>query len=257
MQHAAPMSQITVELPSLGLTVTPMTDLQVVNWIAQCERKALLLNHNLHSAYLFQRDARFREVYRAATRTIIDGAPILFLARRRAKNLSADFRIGSTDWLARLSDGNAPGRLFVYGATKESNDKAIQNLQQSHGLAGWEVAGIDGYVDQEAAIERMKSFRPTLVIVGLGMPLQERFLSEHFDELPTAVYATVGGAIDYVAGETDLSPRWVGRWGMEWAWRLAHDPARLAGRYLIEPFKLLVSIARKDRVRSKSSTESR
>ena len=66
------------------------------------------------------------------------------------------------------------------------------------------------------------------------MPLQETFVAATTPE-PPAIYATVGGAISYIAGVTTLAPRWLGGVGLEWAWRLLHSPRRLARRYLVEP----------------------
>lgn len=251
MMHASDFRVPTVRLRKLGLTVTPMTAGDTVAWITNARGKRLLLNHNLHSAYIFQRDRDFRDFYHRADRTVIDGMPILVLARRMVVcSIGPEYRIGSTDWIDELDKATVPGRLFVYGATPESNRDAVVTLNKRLGPAGWTVEGIDGYRRHSDIVARLRDLRPTLVIVGLGMPIQEKFLHEHWDELPDAVYATVGGAIDYVAGHNKLAPRWVGRYGVEWLWRLAHDPVRLTRRYLIEPFRLLWCVMRKSRLRS-------
>jgi N-acetylglucosaminyldiphosphoundecaprenol N-acetyl-beta-D-mannosaminyltransferase len=101
------------------------------------------------------------------------------------------------------------------------------------------VSGVNGYIASSEAVAAIQVFQPDLVLVGLGMPRQEYFLLENLESLPPSTYATVGGAIDYIGGTTTLAPRWLGRVGLEWAWRLAHDPRRLANRYLVEPFALL------------------
>ncbi|WP_258072339.1 WecB/TagA/CpsF family glycosyltransferase [Rathayibacter sp. AY1E9] len=50
---------------------------------------------------------------------------------------------------------------------------------------------------------------------------------------------TWGGCLDYIAGTQALAPRWMGALGVEWLFRLARDPRRLAARYLLEPLQLL------------------
>lgn len=233
-----------VDLPCLGLHVTPMTPDHIVEWIDGTTSKALILNHNLHSAYLTVTDPEFATYYELADLTLIDGAPILWLARaRRAYGLTSRHRTGSTDWLSSLPNARTPGRLFVYGATSASSSAAISKFRSALGPSGWEVSGTNGYVDATQALSAIRAFRPTMVIVGLGMPLQEAFLARYWDDLPPAVYATVGGAIDQVSGIQTLAPRWIGRIGLEWAWRLAHNPRRLAGRYLIEPVKLVWAVS--------------
>lgn len=234
----------TVFVRPLDITVTPATTQDVVRLVT--ERRSehrLLLNHNLHSAYLFQTDSRFRDLYDRATAVLIDGAPILWLARRAhgRPGIRAAHRLGSTDWISSLPP-SARLKLFVYGARRESNAAAIAALKDR--LHGWKVDGINGYAPEDQVVARISSFQPDLVVVGLGMPRQEDFLSRRLQDLPPAMYATVGGAIDYIAGQNRLSPRWVGRYGAEWLWRLAHEPRRLGHRYVIEPFKLVPHVVK-------------
>lgn len=244
-----PAGAVAVRPLALGIEVTPMTALETVEWIARARGKHLLLNHNLHSAYVFQQDPRFRELYGMASRVVVDGAPILWGAKRSVPGLNSSHRIGSTDWLDVL-DTIETGRLFMYGAAATANADAVRAMRSNLADTDWEVQGIDGFSDRAAVIGALDAFRPTLVVVGLGMPLQENFLLDEWDRLPDAVYATVGGAIDYVAGYSELAPRWMGRFGVEWVWRLAHAPKRLGHRYLIEPFKLAWSLVRRDRQRT-------
>lgn len=233
-----------IQIRMLAIAVTPLTAPEVASVAADASRgKRLLLNHNLHSAYLYETDSEFRELYRRADWVIVDGTPILWLASWSSRQrLASSLRSGSTDWIASLPGVAVPGRrMFVFGATVESNAKAIDNLRLK--LPDWNISGINGYVDDESAIRVMNDFNPDLVIVGLGMPRQERFLLRNYAQLPDATYATVGGAIDYLAGATNLAPRWVGKFGAEWLWRLVCEPRRLWHRYLVEPILLFSRVA--------------
>ena len=84
----------------------------------------------------------------------------------------------------------------------------------------------------------IREFDPQLLLVGMGMPLQERLASELRGSTRVPVIAAVGGAVDQISGAQSLAPRWVGRMGFEWLWRLASDPRRLTGRYVVEPVRL-------------------
>ncbi|WP_193046302.1 WecB/TagA/CpsF family glycosyltransferase [Mycolicibacterium baixiangningiae] len=227
-----------VRIDPLDISVTPLTAPEVAEIVANASGKRLLLNHNLHSAYLHDVDSRFRELYRRATWVIVDGAPILWLTSQFSTDtFGTSWRVSSTDWLEALTRVHSSGRLFIFGATADSNQKAVDVLRGR--LTNWAISGVDGYVNDEVAVKAITDFNPDLVIVGLGMPRQEHFLLRNFDGLPAATYATVGGAIDYVGGSTRLAPRWLGSLGLEWLWRLLNEPRRLAHRYLIEPVLLL------------------
>lgn len=242
----------TIELGALGVRVTPMNAEQTARWILERRgQKHLLLNHNLHSVYLHQNNAALRDLYDRASAVVIDGAPVLILARRQTTTpLGSQMRVGSTDWIEALGALDARLRLFVFGAKPEANSAAVSTLRES--IPNAVVDGIDGYVDRGVAVEAIRAFGPDLVLVGLGMPVQEEFLYSVYATLPPAIYATVGGAIDYVAGVNRLAPRWVGAMGLEWLWRLAHEPRRLWHRYLVEPL-LLVGILLKRRRAQRSS----
>lgn len=231
-----------IKIKSLGISVLPLTGRETAAAAIKAQGKRLLLNHNLHSAYLHEIDGAFRQLYGYADWVVIDGAPILWLAARSAgRSLPTAYRITSTDWLEELPSFDDARRLFLFGASAASNASAIAHLRAR--LPQWTIAGINGYVGQKDAVTLINEFEPDLVLIGLGMPLQEHFLLENLLDLPDATYATVGGAIDYLAENTSLAPRVVGRIGLEWAWRLANEPRRLAYRYFVEPVLLLQRVA--------------
>jgi N-acetylglucosaminyldiphosphoundecaprenol N-acetyl-beta-D-mannosaminyltransferase len=70
-----------------------------------------------------------------------------------------------------------------------------------------------------------------ILFVGLGCPKQEKWMAEHKGKIP-AVMLGVGAAFDFHAGSKPQAPAWMQTIGMEWLFRLLHDPRRLAWRYL-------------------------
>lgn len=70
-----------------------------------------------------------------------------------------------------------------------------------------------------------------LLFVGLGCPRQERWVASQRGRLP-AVMLAVGAAFDFHSGRVRQAPAFLQDHGLEWAFRLAMDPRRLAGRYL-------------------------
>ena len=103
---------------------------------------------------------------------------------------------------------------------------------------------------EDKAAAWLTGLAPQLVLLGLGMPLQEQVLRRRLAMLPPAVYCTVGGAIEQLAGVQKLAPRWIGRLGLEWAWRLLLHPQRVAYRVFAEPWVLLGLLVRR-RLRQK------
>jgi N-acetylglucosaminyldiphosphoundecaprenol N-acetyl-beta-D-mannosaminyltransferase len=93
-------------------------------------------------------------------------------------------------------------------------------------------------------VETINRYRPGILMVGMGMPLQEHWIIDHLEQLDADVILNVGAYIDYIAGVIPTPPRWMGRVGLEWLYRLASEPRRLWRRYLLEPWFLSGIIAR-------------
>ena len=90
----------------------------------------------------------------------------------------------------------------------------------------------------------MAEIKPDLVIVGMGMPRQEKWLYENKDKLQAGVIITCGAAMEYFAGTVKTPPRWMGRSGMEWLFRFVENPKKFWFRYMIEPWFALWLLAR-------------
>jgi N-acetylglucosaminyldiphosphoundecaprenol N-acetyl-beta-D-mannosaminyltransferase len=86
---------------------------------------------------------------------------------------------------------------------------------------------------EEAArlIHGLRQSGARLVLVGLGCPKQERWMSANY-ALAGSFMVGVGAAFDYNSGAVKSSPPWVHRVGLEWLYRLASEPRRLWRRYL-------------------------
>lgn len=238
-------------LPWLDVHVSPMSCADTVDYILEPHSKQrLLLNHNLHSCFLHLNDAVFRGLYRAADVVLIDGFPVYVEARMRGAARPGQ-RQGSTDWFTALLPLAADSglRIAYVGARPEVLATAEANILQLYPTLRWK--SWHGYRDDwTQAIKEINTFAPSLVLVGMGMPLQEHWIARYRGRLSDSVIiANVGACIDYFGGAQRLAPRWMGPLGLEWMFRLLHDPRRLAYRYLAEPvkFALLRIRSRNDR----------
>ncbi len=82
-----------------------------------------------------------------------------------------------------------------------------------------------------AIVDRIIASRVQLLFIGLGCPKQEHWIVEHMGKVPALMFA-VGAAFDFIAGNKRRAPRWMSRLGLEWLFRLASEPRRLAKRHL-------------------------
>lgn len=75
-------------------------------------------------------------------------------------------------------------------------------------------------------IKKINEYRPDLLLVAYGAPWQEKWIYRHLEEIKAKVVTGVGGAFDYLVGRSKIPPDWVNRAGLEWLWRLVHEPWR-------------------------------
>lgn len=219
----------------LDVVVNPLSAEEATDLIFDhVERKETLVlgNLNLHGVYVYHTNKEFARYCNSCDVVLIDGAPVAWAAR-----VPLAFRIGSTDWLDVLMPRAAGLKILAIGGTPESSQGAEKHFRTKFPEVGW--TGVDGYTGNELTDELTALIAEAdIVLVGMGMPLQEAWIMKHRALFEHKVVANVGGCLDYYSGAQLLAPRWMGRAGIEWLFRLVVSPTRLAHRYLIEPFKL-------------------
>lgn len=218
--------------------------LQMERWIAE-GRQAVFANHNLHSLSLMRKSPAMRDFYARADLIELDSTPLMAFARLTGLNSRGFHRCTYLDWRDHFwSLVNRKGwRVFYVGGTAEVCQIAVERLSARYPRAHIEAQ--DGYFDMtpgsasnQAVLERVARFEPQIVFVGMGMPRQEEWIISNIESLPKAAIFSVGAAFDYEAGAQKTAPRWMGRLGIEWLFRLLADPRRLFHRYCVEPWSL-------------------
>ncbi len=114
--------------------------------------------------------------------------------------------------------GGAPGVAAEAQAQVSREYPGIR----SHSHHGFFLPGDE----EEHVLERIRSFSPHLLLVGLGAPRQEKWISEHYRELGVPVSIGVGGSFDVLSGRVSRAPSWVRRLKLEWLARLLREPSR-------------------------------
>jgi len=91
-----------------------------------------------------------------------------------------------------------------------------------------------GFHDRAHYVAWVRQHRPSLVVLGMGMPKQELVAMALRDGLDHPCVIVCGGAIiDFLGGKVTRSPAWLRRIGAEWLYRLALEPRRLFRRYVL------------------------
>ena len=190
---------------------------------------------NTHAARLATDRPGYRRTLARADLLLVDGMGIRIAAGLRGHRLRANL-VGTDLVPALLRAGGTHERsCFLFGGTEAINARAAAHLARI--APDWRIAGRQhGYLEADAhaaLVETINASGATLLLVGLGNPLQEQWLDRHADRLRTPLRLAVGGLFHHWAGDLDRAPAWVRRAGFEWLQLCVQQPRRTA-RYAVD-----------------------
>lgn len=191
---------------------------------------------NLDHVVKMSRDAVFLNAYRAQSHVVADGNPVVWLCRIAGRRVElvpgSDLVVPVAQLAARI--GVAVG---LVGSTADVLDLAAARLgTMVPGLTvaarisprmGFDPAGAEA----GAVLDEVAASGARVVFVALGAPKQEELAALGRDRHPGVGFLSIGAGLDFIAGAQRRAPVWVRAIAMEWLWRLAGNPRRLAARY--------------------------
>lgn len=203
---------------------------------------------DMHAIIEAYKRPEFRSQIETADLTVPDGISLIKVARR--KGVSLEKRVAGTDLMkAFFAASQERGlRHYFFGDTDDTLTSLSEKLARSY--PGMVIA--DCYSppfrlitpDEDAEmIRRINEAKPDILWVGLGLPKQEQWIYDHRARLDVPVVIGVGAAFKFLAGTVQRAPGWVGDCGLEWLWRLVHEPRRLWRRVMIEGPQFLGHVA--------------
>lgn len=192
------------------------------------------VHHFAKSGDSFASDDRVRWM------NLIDGAPIATQAQKMTG--IAYPRLAGSDIVPGILDDLALAGLSVavVGGSEEVGPALRQRL--ASGWPGLRLAGhftpsrddLQSPQKNRDLCVQLRDAQANAVLVCLGKPRQERWISEYGRESGAQALLAFGAVVDFLAGKVSRAPRWVSDAHAEWMWRLMLEPRRLARRYLVE-----------------------
>lgn len=188
-----------------------------------------------HTVKLRCSDA-FRKAYLRHTHIVADGNPIVWLSRLSGRPVSLTPGSELIEPLAALAARTGVPVGF-FGSNEATLAKASEELRARYPGLRTECCiapsqDFDpGGTEARRFIEEMAQNRARIWFLALGAPKQELFAARARRALPGRGFVSIGAGLDFLAGDQIRAPKLVRRLAMEWAWRMAGNPFRLAPRY--------------------------
>ncbi len=193
------------------------------------------------------------DILRRADLVTADGMPVVWISRLMDSPLKE--RVTGSDMLPFISKKAAElnKSIFLFGARPGIADNAAKILKERY--PGLKIAGtyspdvategealLGSFEEDRNLITMINQSGADILFIGLGNPKQEIWFNRNRDKIKVPVSIGVGGSFSFITGDVSRAPYWMQKNGLEWIYRICHDPGRLWKRYFIGFFKLGSSI---------------
>lgn len=224
----------------LGIPVHPISAEQLVETIIAWGKEPGLrrvYHVNVHAMNFAHDLPEYRKYLQSADLVFCDGYGVKLGAR--IVNVDIPYRTSALDWVDDFASATAAANqsVFALGEVDGIADKFQRMLAERH--PGYRNAGSHhGFFEKEGPendrlVNMINSSGATHLLVGFGMPLQERWIEANAPKLRVRVAIAFGGTYKVRTGDYWRAPRWITDNGLEWAVRLAKNPIQHFRRYVI------------------------
>jgi N-acetylglucosaminyldiphosphoundecaprenol N-acetyl-beta-D-mannosaminyltransferase len=191
---------------------------------------------NVHLVMEARDDAEFRRMVVEADLVTPDGMPLVWVLKAKGSKLPG--RVYGPTLMRYLLDAAEREGVAVglYGSTPEVLGALGTRLVAEHPRLNVAFSQSPPFrelsqAEDEAVCDGISASGARVLFVGLGCPKQEKWMAAHRGRV-AAVMVGVGAAFDLIARTKRQAPRWMQQLGLEWFFRLTHEPVRLWKRYL-------------------------
>lgn len=216
-----PRADVLRRVTVLGVAIDDLTFEDAIDLLRAALRddgRRALFFVNAHTLNLACEDPDYRRVLNRADLVFGDGTGVRLAARLAGVRLRAN--LNGTDLVPALmaaADGDGL-RYVLLGARPEVLERTAAATQARY--RGWTLAGRHhGYLDAAGAdrlVAEINAARPHLLLVGMGNPVQERWIAENRHRLDVPLCVGVGGLFSYLSGDYRRAPAAMRRAGLEW-----------------------------------------
>lgn len=238
--------------PFLNTSYTDVSEAEFLDdvdrLLASGGKGAYMVSLNVDQVVKMDRDPAFREAFNAANFILMDGVPLIKIARHRGLHVSE--KISGSDLIFSLCARAAEEgwSCFFLGGRDGVPERAAENLAARY--SGLKVAGAYsppyGFEKNPEllaeTVRRVAHASPDICFICLGEPKQTTFACDHGAEMGYGIGLCLGAAIDFAAGSAKRAPKWMQKTGLEWLYRFLREPKRLFKRYFVDSWHLFVVI---------------
>lgn len=187
-----------------------------------------LVTLNSEMAMMAQYDPKLAQIIQKAELVIPDGAGVTFYLWRRGQKQKRCPGIElASSLLENIGKNGENCPICFYGGSPGIAEKAKEYWQNK--VPEISIITNHGFLsenEQQEWYKTIQEIQPKLILVGLGVPRQELWITEHRYLCPNSVWIGVGGSLDIWGGVKSRAPELLRNNNLEWLYRLYKEPWR-------------------------------
>ena len=205
--------------------------LQKIDLLVQSRKSHHVAFINAHCLNIACNDREYKQILNKCSVVFADGIG----AEVGAKILGykVEENVNGTDMFPLLAQ--KPYRIYLFGGAPGVAAKAMEKAKALKAKAEF-VGAADGFFQEKSEAEiftELSDLQVDILLVAMGVPRQEEWISRNLEKLPGCVAIGVGGLLDFVSERIPRAPLWMRKANIEWCFRLYCEPVRLFKRYII------------------------
>jgi len=195
------------------------------------DRPLMLAFANAHAMNSVAESHSFFKALHSADIVLRDGSGMATLFK--LLNISPGINLNGTDLIPQLLRKFNHRGIALFGTQSPYLEQGLQTVAKKFAPGSRHICA-HGFLEITAYVALAATSRPSVIVLGMGMPRQEKVALALRDELDFPCLIICGGAIiDFLGGKTARAPTWMRRIGIEWIFRLGLEPKRLFKRYVV------------------------
>ena len=187
-------------------------------------------------------DAPIRDMLSGASLCLADGVGVLWASRILGRPLPQAMRGVDFTWEMLAAIERAGLSVYLLGGTAAEVRGATASIAER--LPGLRIAGTHpGHFargESATVVREINAVTPDVLLVAMGFPRQERWITANLPALAVKVAVAEGGSFSFMSGAVSRAPAWMRRAGIEWLYRLVRQPWRLRRQLALPVFVWLV-----------------
>lgn len=209
-------------------------------------KKTFIVTANPETFMMSEKDSEIRDMLLDKNVTLVpDGIGVVKAAKML--NINVYERIAGVDIAKFLLEyANEKGlKVYLFGSKQEVIDRMQQIIEKEYCNIKL-VGATNGYVnDKDKEFENIRKLNPDIVMVALGIPVQEKLIYNHLNDFKKGIFIGVGGSFDVLSGTKKRAPKLFIKLNLEWLYRIICEPKRLK-RFWNNNIKFIIKV-RKDK----------